>query len=81
MMKLDLKKAYDIVSLCFIRQMLEGIGCPRFFVEVIMTCVTTPTFSLMLNGSLTRFFCAQRGLGQGAPCSLCCLLLEWITWT
>ena len=34
MMKLDLKKAYDTISWDFIKQIGEGIGIPRFYVDM-----------------------------------------------
>lgn len=64
MMKLDLKKAYDTVSWSFLRQMLEGIEFPQSYVEMIMTYVTTPKISFMINGLLTCFYNAQGGLRQ-----------------
>ncbi|XP_010696382.1 uncharacterized protein LOC104908909 [Beta vulgaris subsp. vulgaris] len=62
MMKLDLKKAYDTLNWQFLQQILEGVGFPIAFVQQIMTCVTTPKFSIMVNGSLSELFGAQRGL-------------------
>lgn len=46
MMKFDHEKAYETVSWSFLRQMLEGVGFPHFYVEMIMTCVPTAKFSL-----------------------------------
>lgn len=63
------KKAYDTINRQFIRQMLEGVGFPSWFVNQVMTCVTTPKFSIMMNGSPVGFFGAQRGLRQGDPMS------------
>ena len=62
MLKLDLRKAYDAVNWDFIHQMLEGVGFPRRFIDLIMVCVRTPRFSIMLNGVPTCFFESQRGI-------------------
>lgn len=68
MMKLDLKKAYDTVNQ-FIEQMLDYVGFPQKFKELIMVFIKTPTFFVMMNGAPTGIFGAQRGLRQGDPMS------------
>lgn len=69
MMKLDLQKAYDIVDWRFLREMLEALELPLHLVELIVECVTTPMFSLMINGTMHGFFKSQIGMRQGDPIS------------
>lgn len=41
-MKIDLRKAYDMVSWVFLQEALLGYGFPVSFINLVMICVTSP---------------------------------------
>ncbi|XP_048490662.1 uncharacterized protein LOC125492336 [Beta vulgaris subsp. vulgaris] len=70
LMKNDLQRPYDTVNWEFWKEMVQYLDFPQSFIELVMQSVTTPKFSLMINGSMKGFFMSSRGLRQGDPMSL-----------
>lgn len=67
-MKIDISKAFDSVQWDFVLRSLEAIGVPARFIHWVKLCITTPSFSVQVNGELGGYFQSKRGLRQG--CSL-----------
>jgi hypothetical protein len=60
--KLDMSKAYDRVEWNYLQEILLKLGFHERWVRLVMTCVTTTTFSIMINGLPRGFVKPSRGL-------------------
>ncbi|KAL1192896.1 Secreted RxLR effector protein 78 [Cardamine amara subsp. amara] len=69
MLKVDIRKAFDSVRWDFILTILKVIGLPHRFINWISKCLTSPTFSVLVNGNIGGFFKSTRGLRQGVALS------------
>ncbi|KAJ9541973.1 hypothetical protein OSB04_028479 [Centaurea solstitialis] len=67
--KIDLRKAYDMVSWDYLFGMLEGFRFHPVLVKWIREMVSTVTFSVVVNGESHGFFPGKRGIRQGDPLS------------
>src|SRR6185295_7746318 len=65
----DLAKAYDTVSWKFIRFALDHLGVPPRFIDWVMECVRSASYSIKINKGIHGFFPGKRGLRQGDPLS------------
>ncbi|KAA3470829.1 reverse transcriptase [Gossypium australe] len=67
--KLDMSKAYDRVEWDFVKQMMKQMGFASRWIELIMKCITTASYAVIINGNRGRNFQPTRGLRQGDPLS------------
>jgi endonuclease/exonuclease/phosphatase family metal-dependent hydrolase len=67
--KTDMAKAFDRLEWSFLRATLEAMNFPLKMINTILKCVSTVSFSILINGSPTSAFYPQRGLRQGDPLS------------
>lgn len=67
LLEIDIQKNYDTVSWEFLEEMMNALKFPKKFIRLIVFCVSSPSFFLMINGVPTGFFESKRGLRWGDP--------------
>ncbi|KAL0004773.1 hypothetical protein SO802_012334 [Lithocarpus litseifolius] len=68
-LKIDLEKAYDKIEWSFIRDMLIRANLPFDLIDIIMSCISTVSTSILFNGEALDPIFSFRGIRQGDPLS------------
>ena len=60
--KLDMSKAYDRIKWGFIRHVIEKMGFHEKWIELIMHCITSVSYAILVNGVAYGSITPTRGL-------------------
>ncbi|KAL5798070.1 hypothetical protein ACOSQ2_002890 [Xanthoceras sorbifolium] len=59
-LKLDMSKAYDRVEWIFLQKMMEQLGFDSGWIAKVMSCITSASYSFLINGEPKGFFSWKR---------------------
>ena len=60
--KLDIEKAYDHLNWEYLLEVMRRIGFGQRWLSLISWCMSTVSFSILINGASAGFFRSTRGL-------------------
>ncbi|KAL2225756.1 UNVERIFIED_CONTAM: putative mitochondrial protein [Sesamum indicum] len=68
-LNVDIRKAYETVEWNFLLSVPQLFGFPKTFSRWVEECISSPSFSVGMNGKPHGYFAGARGLRQGDPLS------------
>lgn len=67
--KLDMSEAYDRIKWTFLQAVMAKMGFNHRWIQLVKKCVTSITYTILINDQPQQPFNPSRGLRQGDPLS------------